>query len=362
MSEAPPRECGSVSSWSPTAMKLLALRSGLIVLATAALGVAVATPANAATPPTLPSGSSLYAVDCDSAPNQVYSVSTANADATKIGTGTTSGSTCATQAAWDAANHTAYYIRWGDGPDENDALASINLKTGVTTRVGSLHDGGTFFHNGIANSMAIGADGKAYVFVLAARGTQVLYSLDLSDGSMTEVGPSPDPVSISDFNDAFSYDPKDGNFYAIDGNGNILSVNVTTGVQTLVLSLSVVVDSEVTVNSLQIDSNGVFWYEQDGDGTANIFSITPSDTTSDVFSGTVSTADPDGVSRDDFYTESLLIAPTQTAATNPTLPTTGVNGQADAAGGLGAAAAVLVGISLLVGVSIRRLRRHSTTG
>lgn len=348
-------------------MKLIAVRSALVALAATAMALAGAVPANAATPPALPSGSSMYVINCNgNAPtsNQVYSVNSSNADATKLSPNTVSTSACATQPAWDAANNTAYYIRWGDGPTESDDLASINLKTGATTFVAPLHDGATTFNDGLVDAIAIGADGKAYAFAVLGMGDQRLYSVDLSDGSMTEISAVLDPIDSTYYYNSFAYDPVDGDFYAIDFNGNIFRIDVATGAETAVLALSSAAaeDGPTSVNSLQIDSNGVFWFEQDGgDGGSYLYSVTPTDPSTVVQSGLLTSADADGVSRDEFYTEALLIAPTPASTpVRPSLPTTGV----DVAGGMfGGAVALLLGMTLLVGVSIRvRLRRsHSTT-
>ena len=344
------------------------LRAKLAVgVATFTIGLvsigAVAAPASAAPAAegrSLYTGSSLYAISCleDVAPLTLLSIDAATAAATAIGAGTPeSGAECAGQAAWNPVTSTAYLSEWVLGPS---ALATVDLKTGVSTQVAPFTLNGEF--NGI-DSMAIGNDGAAY----AIQNT-TLYSLDLETAALTEIGQLDADSMLG-----FSVDPTTGKFYAIDRTGEVFQIDVEAAVATPIGNVGL----ERATYSLQIDTSGVLWIEADvrvGDGearklTAQLWSANLSDISgSAVFSGTI--AD----SEQTVYTASLLLLPgpllpvipvtpvepvpavvdpaVVTAPVVPQLANTGVDAAPMAAGG---ALVALLGVALLV-PAIRRRR------
>jgi hypothetical protein len=334
---------------------LAALTIGLV-----SIGV-VASPAAAAGGRSLPEGSSLYAVQCDDenlAPLALFSLDTITAAATPVGPGTpASDADCAGQAAWNPVTSTAYVTVWyyeGEIVPIPAVLATIDPTTGVSSPVAPFTLAGEF-HD--VDSIAIGNDGAAY-----AIDDDFLYSLDLANATLTELGDLSDGAFYG-----FSVDPTTGAFYAIQPSGDIFTIDVVTHTATLLVSTQLGGDSDRPY-SLQIDTDGTFWIQADitdpetENLVSNLWSIT-GDALADspLLSGAITA--PSGR----FYTESLLyvpapiipvvpVVPVVPAAVVvpvvPTLANTGVDAAPLAAGG---ALVALLGVALLV-PAIRRRR------
>ena len=213
-----------------------------------AIGV-VASPA-AAAGPALPTGSALYALSCDGQAFEdltVFSVDVSTAAATQVGDGSPDVDECAYQAAWDASTGTAYLDADGG------TLATVDLTSGTATAVAPFTIDDVEYD---VDSIAITPAGAAYAIV-----DGVLFTLDLTTGALTAVGPIANTLTLY----SFASDPTTGELIAISYDGEVYSVDPTTGAGTFLADLDIPVDESTrsSVFSLQIDSNGVYWLEID---------------------------------------------------------------------------------------------------
>jgi LPXTG-motif cell wall-anchored protein len=266
-------------------MKQTPIRIAIVAGVAAVALSLVAAPAAFAAGPSLASGSHLYAVDCNN--EDVYSLDASTAAATLVHANGTS--TCAYSAALDPTTGIGYVS------DEGLSLSSLNLTTGVRTYIDA------FTNLGVAtpiNSIAIGSDGSAF-----AMSDDSLYSLDLGTGELEFVALTGAPASIY----GFAVNPNTGVFYTIDTDGLVSTIDVTTG------ELTTVGQTNFTPSdspySMQIDSSGMLWIENDG-VDADLWSVNPVDISgSGVLSGVVN------VGGTNFYSEALLLVPGPMAAT-----------------------------------------------
>jgi hypothetical protein len=222
---------------------------------------------------------------------QFLSIDVSTAAATAIGIGgSINGASCAGQGAWDAVTDTAYYLTWGK---QDGSLVSVDLATGASTStaVFTLTDGTPTQPDAIA----IGRDGAAY----ALAGGE-LFSLDLATAELTDIAPVADANIYG-----FAVDPVSGAFFTIDDTGLIESIDVTTGALSTVGQTAFA--SGQHPYSLQIDSNGTMWVENDnyaGPMAAELWSVDRADVAgSAIQSGAIAL---DG---SNLYSESLLIVP-----------------------------------------------------
>jgi hypothetical protein len=244
----------------------------------------------------------MYAVTCGGAVDlQFLSIDVSTAAATAIGTGgSINGASCADQSAWDVVNHTAYYATYSpnftalysaSSPTE-DSLVSVDLTTGVSTPIANFTFNGTPTQ---PDAIAIGRDGAAY----ALAGGE-LFSLDLATAELTDIAPVADANIYG-----FAVDPVSGAFFTIDDTGLIESIDVTTGALSTVGQTAFA--SGQHPYSLQIDSNGTMWVENDnyaGPMAAELWSVDRADVAgSAIQSGAIAL---DG---SNLYSESLLIVP-----------------------------------------------------
>ncbi len=323
-------------------MKTFRYRAAIVVgLSAIALSIS-ATPAFAVSaPPPLPTGSSMYAVNCDdTAPDlQLFSLDSATAIATSIGTGTSIDSAnCGGQPAWDAVTSTAYYVVWPNG-SHNESLATLNLSTGASTKVADFSLGANP-HN--VDAIAIGSGGAAY-----ALSNGKLYSLNLATAVLTLIGTTGSQTF------GFSFDPISAEFFTINSSGLISTIDVATGTLTSVGSVGF--NHAAATYSLQIDTNGLLWIENDnGSSIAEIWSVNRANVaTSGILSGNVKLATVNT------YTEALLLVPGQAvvpAVVAPTLASTGVDSTRLDVLAASAFAALFIGGSALI---IARKRRGS---
>lgn len=267
-----------------------------------AVVVTIAAPASAALPAprVLPSGTSLYALDCQGSPIQLLSVDTASANATKIGSGSNiTNSSCAYQPAWDAKSNSAYYEESGTP----NRLVKVNLVTGVSSAVGPLKYN---LATPDINAIAIGATGNAY-----ALANNNIYPLDLATGMLS----TPVPTTLRQAW-GFAYDSVTKSFYAINDSGVISTVDPLTGAVGTP-SQAVLGTSTNNEYSLQIDSNGIFWIENDGPtgNEADLWTLDPA-----AVATSAQLVNPITLKGTKIYSEALLLAPTQVAPVITTTP------------------------------------------
>ena len=335
-----------------------------------------ASPAFAASARELPAGSALYAIDCDSAPNQLYSLDTATAQATPVGVGTDpANGTCAGPGAWDTIGQKAYYVDW----DGVDALRSMDVTTGVSQEVApfATADGTAVSY---VESIAIGLDGAAYAIAygnLMSSGS-ALFSLDLSTGVLDYIADTGD--MDGDFY-SFSVNPSTGDFYVVDDEGAIASIDVTTGVQTPLGTVNLETDGDPLTDdndiyALVIDSNGIMWMQNYG-VYSDLWSLDLADIGgAAIQSGTIATDVADATTQ--FDTESLILAPAvvadavvvpdttvepaatvteEVAAEAPVLAETGVDEEQLGRFGFAGLITLLIGAGLVVAGRARRQAR-----
>lgn len=318
-------------------------RLSLLGIGVAALAVAgLASPAAAAGTRTLPDDNSLYGVTCpyysdataQTPSNQVITIDEQTAEATAIGSGTEiEGTNCAGSATLDPTTGT-YYGLAAVGNDSFSILVTVDLATGVSTKVADI----TLFDiSADLQSMAIGLDGSAY----GLSGGE-LFSINLSDGTLTPVG-----LSVPDVH-GFVSDPVTGLFYAVDNYGYLYEITVADGNYSGIGQLPFISDQEVY--ALTMDTNGVFWMERDVETSdeyqAELWSFTLVDP---VGSGELAGVITLGAIAP--YAMSLAVGPAYVA---PALANTGVNTEVP----LGTAVVVLVIGAALLTVARRRVRTN----
>ncbi|SMQ75011.1 hypothetical protein [Agreia sp. VKM Ac-1783] len=306
---------------------------------------ALASPAAAASSRTLPDGSSMYAISCDTdlTDLSLFSVDATTAAATLVNNGTPDSADCASQSAWNAATSVAYFVAWQEtGPA---ILATVDTTTGVSEPVGTFTIDGTPVR---VSAIAIGRDGAAYAISVGA-----LYSLDLGTAALTE---------IRDLNIfglyGFAADPTTGAFYGVASGGGYYAIDVVNGTATLLGNTGLAEINDVP-SSLQIDSRGTLWVvtelvDEVGDHS-RLWSIDPSD-----ISGSAQLSGEFTAATGQFRTYSLLFVPgvavpaevplapadpVVAPAAVPTLANTGVDAAPIAAGG---ALVAMLGLALLV--------------
>jgi hypothetical protein len=281
-------------------MKRFAPALALVVGAAIALTATVAvSPSYAAeTPRTLPAGQTMFALSYDGRDaSDLHSVDASTAVSTPVGSGIPTEGFSSYQPAWDAVTNTAYFLDQTTGLSH---LSTMNISTGVHTVGAEIKLGGNPKY---ADAIAISPSGDAF----AVSGT-TLYSLNLIDGALTQIGSTNQSELYG-----FAFNPA-GVLYGLDTGGNLYTINTTSGVSTLVTTFSFPSNAdpatpETSPYSIQFDSNGILWIEND--------SPYPS---ADLWSADLTVDDPAasavrsgefvvGVGGSSFYTEALLIVP-----------------------------------------------------
>jgi hypothetical protein len=300
----------------------------------------------------------MYAISCDTdlTDLSLFSLDVSTAAATPVNNGTPDSADCASQAAWNIATSTAYFVAWQDeGPA---ILATVDTKTGVSEPVGVF----TVTDEPVrVSAIAIGRDGAAYAISVGA-----LYSLDLGTAALTE---------IRDLNIfglyGFAADPTTGSFYGIASGGEFYAIDVVTGTATVLGNTGLTESNDIPA-SLQIDSRGTMWitteFLDEAGGSSRLWSIDPADISGSAELSGEFTAPTGG-----FRTYSLLFVPAAavpaevpvapvppadpiatsgvTPPVTPALANTGVDAAPLATGGTVVA---LLGLALLVPAIRRR--------
>jgi hypothetical protein len=261
----------------------------------------------------LPSGQALYSPSCDGVyfTDQLAQLNPLDATATAVGNSPLG--TCFSQAAWDPANGTAYVINNGL---QHEALASVNVTTGVITNIANFLSPSEAFIN--VDGLSISPSGVAYV-----ENSGSLYTVNLSNAQLSNPVPLVDGSSNPYFGlSAMAFNPVDGELYAIAKMANMpeISINPTTG---LVTVISTNAFSGLNASALQFDSSGTAWIVVAGAGvTTYLYSGLFSN-----LAGTEVLQGPITYNGNQIAASSDLITPTVPAA--PVSATaTGGNGQA----------------------------------
>lgn len=147
--------------------------------------------------------------------NQLWNLTTA--PGTLIGdTGTRTGTDAG--LGYNAANGTMYHLNDSQGVS---GLYTVNLGTGATTLVGTA--------SAFGDNLAIDGQGNAYAIdgVFA----DSLYSIDLTSGAFSLIG----GLGLGNISVQFGSDfDGSGTLWALDSNGQIYTINTSTGAATFV--------------------------------------------------------------------------------------------------------------------------------
>jgi hypothetical protein len=278
-------------------MKRIAPALALIVAAAIALTATVAaSPSYAAeSPRTLPAGQTMFALSCDSSVSDLLSVDAATAVSTEVGTGTPTPRFCSGQPAWDAVTQTAYFLDW----TTQDRLSTMNISTGVHTVGARFQIGGNPKY---LDAIAISPSGEAF-----AVSQTTLYSLNLTDATLTSIGTT-GQYSLY----GLAFNPA-GVLYGLTSRGALFTIDTSTGASTLVTTFSFPsninpANSRTYPYSIQFDSSGILWIQNDADGAGS----------ADLWSADLTATDPAAsavrsgafiVGETYFYHEALLIVP-----------------------------------------------------
>jgi outer membrane protein assembly factor BamB len=223
-------------------------RSVLSVVAVLAMvlgGIFVSTPAGAVPAQTLPAGDAMYAIGCNNTPGQLNSVDAATAAFTPIGSSQNiDGSECGYGMAFNPVTGKSYVLA-GNNTSSEWPIVEVDLTTGVQTEISRITINGSPT-TGFPAVMAFDASGNAYAIV-----ANDFYALDITTGNATLRG------GCGNFSDiyALGLNPVDGGLYAVSEDGQLMSIDPTSGTGTLIVDL----EMYVGVYSLQFDSNGFGW-------------------------------------------------------------------------------------------------------
>lgn len=302
-------------------------------LTAAGLFFATASPAFAAAR-TIPVNDRMYVLDCDSTEYanavQGWSVDSTTAAITALPDGNlVAGERCAYQAAYDATTGISYFIDERDLDGLFTSLFTFDPATGQSTEGPQTREETEPVR---VVSMAIGLDGAAY----AIDENENLYSLDLATAQLEYI------ATIDDFNIfGFAVDPTTGLFW-IAGDDGLRTLDVATGAAGIPSYYDY--PEGVSVQSLQVDSAGVFWILNAPmlpDSVIELWSKFATDNTNEL-SGNLAEGE------DARIATSLLIIP---GPAEPALPATGVDATLPLIAGLGI---VTLGGALLL------MRRRAT--
>lgn len=279
-----------------------------------------------------PTETTLYSLNCDSEnPFALTKVSTTDASGTGIGPAVYTSGMCYGQAAWDATTKTAYVTDWSY---TNDALSRVNLQTGEITLINEFQDAANPGSQYDIDSIAIDSNGNAFAFYSGA-----LYSLDLTNGAVTEVA-----NGLAGYYYALAFNPADGKLYGVDYSTDygVYEINTTTGAETKVGDSSGFPDQ---VESIQFTLDGQVYIECDDDTLwkATSAAAFASATKLGAFTVDATSAPWAGPADYEYYTESLLLVEMA-----PELPNTGTNGAALGVTGLGALMLISAGAALML--------------
>ena len=306
----------------------------------AALVLAGAPAANAAPPIALPPGQTLYAIDCDDAAPQLWSLAP-NGAGTPIG-GAGTGFDCAGGGQVNPVTGIAYLIYYGT---TTTALATVNLTTGSITMIADITGDSTD-----AWQLFITNSGDAFMVV----GT-TLYSISLTTAVTTTIG-----LILPADGGAVGYNPLNDTIYAFDSSNNVgvYTIDRTTGAATDTGLTGIWPTANClnggtdvgTPNGVSFDSAGFAWVQSDS-CDSNIMTVDLTTGTAamvgELFdaTGTRYATAPNG-----FYSSTFIIGPSAVVApaAAPGLAATGIDATAASiAAGIGAVAA-LIGAALVL--------------
>lgn len=294
----------------------------------------------------LPEGQEMYVISCDNGPaeNPIYSGTLLSVDPstgvlTPIGDGTPTlnPSGCAGQGAINPVDGEYYYLSW-DFPGVDDALAMMDIETGLSTLVGGLTFGGAPFDN--VYGIAIDSVGNAFTTATGAGRTYPgLYSVDLSDGTTTLVGEFTRPLSGY----AVAFD-NDDNLYVIDASGGNALLKVSTTDASIISESSALSDVS-GIYTMAFDADGTLWMQTN----VSLFSADLSDLSvrSELVDFTIVGSPEYG-----YFSESMVIVGGESAQDDSTgdLAATGANDLTMLAG--------IAAVGLVVaGLALQRARR-----
>lgn len=298
--------------------------------------------ASAAVAPTLPNeGDRLFVFTCDDLfPFSYGIVDTATGVVAPVGEQLAEGNgECWGNGAYNAADGLIYSVDWNHSAEGFYLLSSVNPETGEIIDIAPItdtRDGGSP-HN--EYSIAIDAEGNAYVVDNVS-----IFSLDLTTGDATYIGDLTDGVNPQSAFYSFAFNPIDGLLYGVPwGSQDVYSIDTADG------SLTLVDDSWNAESSdrnagLTFDSNGVAWFQLDG--LTGFFAADVND-----IAGTRSSDIAFSYNDVNFYSESLVFVPAAPVAEEEALAETGID-----AGFLGAAGAAFA--LAAAGVAVARTRRN----
>lgn len=241
-------------------------RAVLAVLALVALSTGTAVSASAAQTRDLPAGNVFYALDCGDDVGLVANVNVKTSAGVLLGLNspTPPHTNCASGGGWDATTKSLIWLsNFRESGVPSPRLFKTDLKTGAATEIATLSFAGELQG---PKTMAIDDQGNGYA-ILSNQLADDLYTLNISNGSMTKVGAvnglANDHIDATYFPNgmgcvnSFAYNPKDKNFYINCAYGpkstKILQLDVSNG------NTSVVCDLGTKVFGIGFDSDGIGW-------------------------------------------------------------------------------------------------------
>ncbi len=216
---------------------ILTMVLGTMVAATSSGAILVAR--------SLPSGDSMFAIQCNGTPGQLNSVDSVTAAFTPIGSSQNiDGSSCGFGMAYNPITLKSYVLA-GNNSSGEWPIVEVDLTSGAQTEISRITINGSAA-TGFPAVMTFDASGNAYAIV-----QNNFYALDISTGNATLRGAV---GTVSDIY-AMTMNPRDEVVYAMGEGGELVSIDVGTGAGTSIVDLQLFSG----VYSLQFDSNGIGW-------------------------------------------------------------------------------------------------------
>jgi len=285
-------------------LAIVALAAACVIGSTAA--------AQAAQTRTLPTGETLYAVDCQNEVGQLVSTNVTDGTFTAIGTGTPdSHISCAADSAYDPNSGFAYFTAWNGAPN---GFFKVDPATGVETYLGDVSGQIDSADIDDVGTLLMGTDSRLFALVYDNGGENLhLGQLDITTGAYTEIaGVTVSGTQYSSRNVwGGSYNPADGKFYFVNSQNELYSLDIATGAATLIGD-----NPASTFWSIAFDSNGTIW--STGNGTLDSATVAGWANSGDTEETSTTTLDGSN-----WYSESNFVAYNVATPAVPTLAKTG---------------------------------------
>lgn len=242
-------------------------KMALSVVALVGFAVSAAAPASAVEPREFPANDSYYAIPCSDQGDPVALVNRVSHDGTStgVGEGTFDGG-CYADGSYDVTDGYYYAYDWN-----NCFYVRIDIETGELTELGDLTHPDEYEIGCDMNATFVDQEGNHYL----TRGGD-LFSINLDDLTLTTIN---DNMDVQGCVSSIAYNPVDEGYYLINAcsPGHLYSVDLADGSVVDLGAIDACVDQS-DCWGLDFDSSGVLWIQHDNnDGDSMLNSTTLDD-------------------------------------------------------------------------------------